>query len=176
MVNYIPEYEQNSKVFKEILYSQEKEFDEKYRKLEDILLQMNIDTATWGLDVYEKELNIKKNVSKSYDDRRSIIKSKFRGIAKIDKALIKLIAESYINGNVDVDFNGKIKIKFNNVYGIPKNIGDLKLAIEEIKPAHLRIMYEFCYLLIKDIHSVVTINEIQNIKLNLFAGGDIYGN
>lgn len=174
LIEYIPIYERKSKVYNELIKAYEEELYKKHLYLDDILNQVNVDTATWGLDIYEKELNIKKDISKSYEERRSLIKSKLRGIGKVDKALIKLVADSYTNGHVDVKFDNNIKIKFNSLYGIPSNLDDLKTAINEIKPAHLRILYEFSYLLIEDIHDSMTINELQNKQLNLFAGGDEY--
>lgn len=171
MLAYLPPYERNSKVFQEILQTEEIEFDNLNLDIEDLEKQLNIDTATWGLSIYEKELGIKTNLTKSLDERRSVIKSKWRGTGKVDKALIKTVVDAYTNGGVDVNFDGKIRIKFNDVKGTPPNLEDAKRAIEDISPAHLAIIYEFAYLLIKEIHGVIKLNEIELIPLNKFAGG-----
>ena len=51
------------------------------------------------------------------------------------------------------------------------NLEDLKSAIEEIKPAHLAVAYAFNYLLIRDIHDVMTMGQLGQTPLNKFAGG-----
>lgn len=168
----LPSYERNSNVFKEILDTETKEFDVLDFNIEDLKKQLNIDTATWSLEIYEKELGIKTVLNKSLNERRSIIKSKWRGTGKVDAALIKMVADAFTNGNVSVDFNGSIIIKFNSVYGIPSNLEDVRNAISDISPAHLGIIYEFAYLLIKDINNVKNLNEIEQITLNKFAGGE----
>lgn len=171
MLSYLPNYERKSKVLGEFFYAVATEFENKDSILDDLEKQLFIDTATWGLDIYEKDLGIKTDLSKSYEDRRSVIKSKERGTGKVDRALIKIVADAWANGNCDVTFDGRINIKFNSIYGTPANLQDLQNAIDEIKPAHLSVIYQFAYLLIKNIHNIMTINELQNTKLNMFAGG-----
>lgn len=171
LLEYLPLYERNSKVFQEILKTEEIEFDNLNLDIEDLKKQLNIDTATWGLRIYEKELGIKTNLNKPLEERRSVVKSKWRGIGKVDKPLIKAVVDAYTNGGVDVGFDGKIIVTFNDVKGIPPNMEDVYNAVGEISPAHLAIIYKFAYLFIKEIHGVMTLNEIEQIPLHKFAGG-----
>ncbi|MED3549951.1 putative phage tail protein [Cytobacillus praedii] len=143
--------------------------------IQDIKKQLLIDTATWGLAIFEKELNIKTDLNKPLSERRSVIKSKLRGSGKVDHILIKIVADAYSNGDVVVSFNGHIVVKFTSLYGIPPNLDDVKAALEDIKPAHLAIDYEFRYLLIKDIHNVLTLEQMEQTQLNKFAGGEAVG-
>jgi hypothetical protein len=107
---------------------------------------MSVDTATWALAIYESEMGIPIDQIKPIADRRSVIKSKMRGFGKVDSALIKIVADSFTNGDVDVSFSsGTIKITFTSVIGIPPNIEDLQAAIEEIKPAHLAVLYVYLF-------------------------------
>lgn len=161
----------NSKVIQSVFTSEEQQFTLLNSSIEDIKKQLDIDTATWGLVVYEKELKIPTNLNKPLNDRRSVIKSKLRANGKVDSIQIKLVADAYTNGDVLVSFNGHIVVKFNSVYGIPPNLEDLKFAIEDVKPAHLAVDYEFNYLLIKEIHNLMTLAEMEQIPLNKFAGG-----
>ena len=114
-------------------------------------------------------------MNKPLSDRRSVIKSKLRGSGKVDHIQIKLVADAYTNGDVVVSFNGHIVVKFTSNYGIPPNLDDVKNALEDVKPAHLAIDYEFRYLLIKDIHNVLTLSEMEQAPLNKFAGGEAIG-
>lgn len=160
-----------SNTIKEIFKVDGQQIDHLLSDIEDVRKQLNIDTATWGLTIYEKELDIKTDLRKPLNDRRSVIKSKLRGSGKVDHIQIKIVADAYTNGDVLVSFNGHIVVKFNSVYGIPHNLDDLKNALEEVKPAHLAIDYEFNYLLIKEIHNIKTLVEMEQIPLNKFAGG-----
>lgn len=171
LIELLPPYEKSSRVFQEILNAEQIEFDKLAIDIEDLEKQLNIDTATWGLVIYEKELGIKTNLNKPFEERRSVVKSKWRGTGKVDRLLIKAAVDAYTNGGVEVGFDGRIIINFNDVKGIPPNLEDAQRAIEDISPAHLAIIYEFAYLLIKEIHGVITLTEMEQIPLHKFAGG-----
>lgn len=169
----LPLYERKSQFIKDLLSAQQLEIDRLSNNIADLEKQLNIDTATWALSIYEKDLGIESNLTKSLEERRSVIKSKWRGTGKVDRTLIKLVVDAFTNGGVDVSFDGRIIITFNDVKGIPPNLEDAQRAIEDISPAHLAIIYEFAYLLIKEIHEVVTLNEMEQIPLHKFAGGEV---
>lgn len=143
LLDYLPEYLKEIKEIKAILDTEDVEIEELKTAIQDVLDQKFIDTATWGLKLWERELGLPINPNLIYSERRSKIKSKIRGIGKVDSNLIKEVADSWTNGNVDVTFDGSINIKFNSVFGIPSNIEDTKNAINEIVPAHLAIIYDF---------------------------------
>ncbi|MEH7389662.1 putative phage tail protein [Bacillus sp. JJ1474] len=171
MIDYLSLDMRKSNIYQEIFKADSRQIDIFNASIEDIKKQLLIDTATWGLAIYEKELKIKTDLNKPLGERRSVIKSKLRGSGKVDHILIKLVADAYSNGDVVVSFNGRIVVKFTSLYGIPPNLEDVKNALEDIKPAHLAIEYEFNYLLIKEIHNVKTLIEMDQIPLNKFAGG-----
>lgn len=146
MINYLPIFMRKSEIFNDIFNAEEKQFQFIEANIDDIKKQLNVDTATWGLAIYEKELKIKTDLSKPLAERRSVIKSKERGTGKVDAKLIQIVAEAYSNGEVIVDFNGIIIVRFVGTRGIPPNLQDLEKTIEEIKPAHLPFIFEFSYL------------------------------
>ncbi len=115
----------------------------------NVFLQLNVETATWGLDLWEKALGLETDVSKSYDYRRSRINSKMRAQGTTTVAMIKNVAESFSNGAVDIiEHNSEYRfdVKFTGTIGLPPNMDDLTAAIEEIKPAHLAYTYVFIYI------------------------------
>jgi hypothetical protein len=171
LIEYLPLIMRKSKVIQEIYNVAEQKFTVLDTSLEDIKRQLNIDTATWGLVIYEKDLKIKTDLNKPLNERRAVIKSRLRGSGKIGQLQIKLVADSYTNGNVLVSFNGHIVVKFTSVRGIPSNLDDLKVVLEDVRPAHLRIDYEFSYVLIKEINNVLTLNQVEQVTLDNFAGG-----
>lgn len=122
--------------------------DKVNRETDSWLLQLNIDTATWALAIFEKELGIVTDVKKPLDERRSVIKSKIRGTGKIGAIQIKIVADAWSNGDVEVSLSpsgGTVLIEFTSIYGIPTNIPDLQASVREIVPAHLAIDYTFKY-------------------------------
>jgi len=161
----------NSNTFSGIYNAQGIELDTLFSNIDDINAQFDVDTATWGLDIYEKELAITTDYTKLFDYRRSVIKSKNRGNGKLDATMIKLVCDAFTNGDVQITFDGIIHVNFTSIKGVPPNMDDLKNAVEQIKPAYLLLDYLYSFLLIKDIEGVMTLDQLQNTKLGLFAGG-----
>lgn len=142
-------------------------------QIEDILNQFFVDTATWGLSsLWEKTLDIKIDLNKSYEGKREIVKAKLRGSGTVTKALIKNVAQAFLGGEVDVIENFadySFIIKFIGVKGIPKDLAVLQKALDDIKPAHLALVYAFRYLLINDIDEVMTLEQLEQQTLDKFA-------
>jgi len=146
LIDYLPSFMQNSKIYEAIFGADEAELIEFENAIGDLELQLSIDTATWALEIYEKDLGIETDTAKSLYERRSVIKSKERGTGKVDADLIKKVVDAYANGDAEISFDGTIHIAFVNIYGIPPNMNDLENAVEKIKPAHLNIVYEYTYI------------------------------
>ena len=168
---YLPPFLSNTQLFTEIFNAKGQELDSIDVSIADINAQFDVDTATWALDKYEKELGIATDYTKALDYRRSVIKSKWRGTGKLDAALIKTVCDAFTNGDVSVTFDGTIHVKFNSVLGIPPNMDDLGVVVEQIKPAYLLLDYLFSFLLISDIDQIMTIDDLQLTTLDKFAGG-----
>lgn len=144
--------------------------DDLNNAIEDLEKQYWFDTMTWAIPVHEKLLAIKSNPTNSIEDRRSFIEAKWKSSGKADLNLIQAVCNSWKNGKVNASFiNGKIELKFNGEYGVPSNLEGLMKVLDDVKPAHLGLNYIFAYLLIKDIHNKMTINELQGKRINEFA-------
>ena len=116
-------------------------------KVEKTLEQFFVDSATYGLDKWEKMLGISKN-NNDIQTRRENIKAKMRSRGTTTVSVIKNICEAYSNGIVEVIVNHSdysFIIDFVGTIGIPKAFAELDKAIEEIKPAHLAHSYKFNY-------------------------------
>jgi hypothetical protein len=132
-------------------------------------------TSSALLDRWETLLNLPLADGTPDDQRQSRIIGKLRGTGTCTSALLKNIAEAYSNGECDVIENPSqynFTVKFNGNLGIPPNLSDLQKTIEEVKPAHLQVLYAFSYLLINNIDQVMTINQLQATPLSDFAGGE----
>lgn len=73
---------------------------------------------------------------------------------------------------VEVGFaGGRIQVTFVGDYGVPEDLQALQEAIGRTIPAHLPMDYFFRYLLIREIHQVKTLTQMQQLTLKQFAGG-----
>lgn len=169
----LPRFYQSIKEFEVLLAADASKLAEIDDLLESTVDQPFINTATWGLERWEIIFGIPVDKTKPLEQRRSVIKSKVRGAGVTTVDLIKTVAESWYNGEIDVtEQDLEVIIKFNSNFGVPSNLNDVENALREIIPAHLLIEYLFSYLLIKDIHNVMTLSDFEQLTLNKFAGGE----
>ena len=116
-------------------------------KVEKTLEQFYVDSATYGLDYWEKMLGISKN-NNDIQTRRENIKAKMRSRGTTTVSVIKNICEAYSNGEVDIIVNHSdysFVIDFIGSIGIPRAFAELDKTINEIKPCHLAHSYRFNY-------------------------------
>jgi hypothetical protein len=148
MYDYIPGYYEDIREARAIVDTESAILDLVNADINDVLAQFYVDTATWGLANWERICGISTDESKPIDQRRSVVKSKLRGIGTVTVGLIESVAESYSNGDVAViedNANYTVTIKFVSTLGVPPNMADIQNALREIIPAHLAINYEFTY-------------------------------
>ena len=115
--------------------------------IESTLNQFYVDSATYGLDCWEKMLGISKN-NNDIQTRRENIKAKMRSRGTTTVSVIKNICEAYSNGEVDIIINHSdysFVIDFVGTIGTPRAFAELDKAINEIKPCHLAHSYRFNY-------------------------------
>lgn len=123
-----------------------------------------------GCKYFEKLLNIPLKSGDTITNRRAKIQAKWLSNNHNDIALIQSVCDSWKNGEIAADFvNKKIQIKFIGDYGIPEDINALTNAINTIKPAHLPFEYLYKWLLIRDIHEVKTITQMEQLTISQFA-------
>ncbi len=107
-----------------------------------------INTATKLLSRYEDIYGLQVDITKSDAFRRERILAKIRGTGTTTKEMIKQAAAAYSGGEVEVIEHPEASsfvIKFVGTLGIPGNMADLTLTIEEIKPAHLSFTFAYTY-------------------------------
>lgn len=115
--------------------------------VENTLNQFYVDSATFGLDYWEKMLGISKN-NNDIQTRRENIKAKMRTRGTTSIEVIKNICEAYSNGIVEIIVNHSdysFVIDFVGSIGVPKAFAELDKTISEIKPCHLAHSYKFNY-------------------------------
>ncbi|MCJ8008891.1 YmfQ family protein [Lederbergia wuyishanensis] len=168
----LPRFYEGIKDFQELIKVEGKELANLNNLIDDAVDQLFIETSTWGLARWEKVFGIITDESKPLDQRRSFVKSKIRGAGVTNVELVKEVAESWYNGEVEViEEPSKVSIKFNSNYGVPSNLPDVQSALREILPAHLFVEFLYKYFLIGEIHNVKTLAEMETLTLDKFAGG-----
>lgn len=148
LIKYLPDFYHEAQEVRNIQASLSSENTEVKQCINDVLNQLFIDTATWGLDYWEKILALQSDTKESLENRRARIKTRLRGTGTVTRDMIKNVCESFVNGKVDIIENTNdysFVIKFIDIKGVPGNVDYLKSSIEEIKPAHLSFSFEFLY-------------------------------
>lgn len=169
LTKYVPPfiYENNIEI-KAIYTAQGTELGRLLYYLDDIKKQLHIDTATWGLSLWEEAYGIATNLNYSFEERREIIKAKKRGNETCTIALVKSVSRAFSGGEVNVIENTApytFTIQFIGVKGIPKNMQGLINAIEDIKPAHLVDNFKYTYTSWEYLDSKnLSYNDIEIIK------------
>lgn len=146
LIDYVPPYYDELLESSEILSAEDAEFARLNASIDDLLLQFNVSTATWGLREWERICGIITDTSKTLGERRSNVKARLRGYGVVTAEHIKNIADGYYGGETEIIERYSeyiVVIKFTSSYGIPSNLSDLQEVLREIIPAHLAIEYEF---------------------------------
>ena len=169
ILNMLPRIYRKDKWLNDLFNAVGLSIDRLEQDCENALNELFGDTATYALPMYEKELLLNGD-GKTLEDRRAAVIAGWQRGGKVDIYQIQAAANAWRNGETVVDFrNGKIVVTFVGAFGVPDDMQGLRDAINIIKPAHLIVEYVFRYLLIKDIHEVKTIAEMNDTKLSMFG-------
>ena len=132
--------------------------------------QISLDAVTWNLETEERLVGITPAPGATPEERRTALKSKWRAGGKLTIEQVQAVCDAWKNGEVVVSFpGGKIRIQFVGAYGVPVDLDALKAAVRLVIPAHLAAEYAIKYLLIRDIHEVMTISTLETQPLGNFA-------
>lgn len=110
--------------------------------------QADIESLTWGIREWEKELGIVYNPSMNIENRREIIGAKVRGVGATSKQLLINAAMAFSGGEVDIlEFpeENYFIIKFVGTKGIPTNMEAFRDMLNSIKPAHLEYTFQYTF-------------------------------
>lgn len=176
LIKLLPDYYEKNvtmNTLQDLLSDATDELDE---KLSSTISECFASTASQMLSRYEQLLGLQVDISKSEAYRRERIVAKLVGSGTSTKEMIRTVAASYSNGEVEViedNPNYKFVIRFVGQLGVPGNMDSLKLTIEEIKPAHLAVEYEYIYNTWSDVQGLTweqaaayTWGEIRTVRLS----------
>ena len=159
MLEKMPGYYRKSKVMNDLIHAIENEFER--LKQETILTENQFFVILSDRDIknHEEDVGLVPDTSADIETRRSRVLSKLRGTGTVTKTMMKNVAASFVNGDIEIiEYPSEycFAVKFTSKTGVPYNIADIQAMIEEIKPAHLAVEYIFTYRLWQDI-----LDEIQ---------------
>ena len=148
LAKYLPSYYQKSIVMKEVFKGLNLECDTALNDVIDTENQFFVVLTDRELWRHEQDLGIAVESGLSDEIRRGRILSRLRGTGTVTKDMIRNVANSFVNGEIDIiecpnDYT--FIVKFVSQVGIPPNIIDLQTSIETLKPAHLAVEYVFLY-------------------------------
>ncbi len=148
LMEYLPDYYYDNKTMESLQGIISRGINKLADNLEETVDQCFINTADSLLGRYEKIYGLDVDVTKSKEFRRERIRAKVRGTGTVTKQMVAEVARSYSNGEVAVienNENSSFIVKFIGTKGVPANMADLTLTIEEIKPAHLSFTFEYTF-------------------------------
>lgn len=112
--------------------------------LEDVMAQFFVDTATWGLALWEQQVGIESDNALPLATRRAAIRQKLVASGNTTSEMIRGLAETLTGyeAKVEVNDNYSFSLSFwgekNQLAAI--DVAELKAVVEQIKPAHLRFV------------------------------------
>ena len=114
----------------------------------DTLAQLWIDTATWGLDLWEQWAGLPVDRTRPYSYRRGRIKAKLRGQGATTAEMLRSVVASFgydvsLVSVVEHPEEYQFEIVLSDLASVPSDVGGFEAAVNEIKPAHLD--YWFTY-------------------------------
>ncbi|NUU61283.1 putative phage tail protein [Paenibacillus agri] len=148
LMSYLPDYYLGVLEMEELQKSQAVECGQLIYAIEDSAAQLVVESATWGLWRFEKELGLSTDTSKSYASRREMIVAKRRGNGTTTPEMIRRTASAFSGGDVkvvEVPNEYSFEVHFVGTLGVPQNMAGLIQMIEEIKPAHLSYSFVYTY-------------------------------
>ncbi|MGL5436610.1 MAG: putative phage tail protein [Lachnospiraceae bacterium] len=148
LIKLLPDYYEHNETMQLLQSILSQKTEQLEDQLSDSISECFITTASAMLARYEAIFGLDINIKKTDAFRIERITAKLSGAGTTTKAMIQDVASRYSNGDVEVfegNPNSIFTIKFVGMLGIPANMADLRLTIEEIKPAHLAVEYEYVY-------------------------------
>lgn len=114
----------------------------------DTLAQLWVDTATWGLDLWETWCGLPVDRSGLYSARRGRIKAKLRGQGATTAETIADVVASFGFQPEQVSViehaaSFQFEVVLSGLAAIPEDLDGPSAAVNEIKPAHLAWWFTF---------------------------------
>lgn len=137
--NYLPPYLSKDPEFTAKLAAESAEHDNMRKILMDICNQLFVSTATWGLDRWEKFLDIPTDYTQTYESRRQKILRKLQGSQTVTLEFLTKLVNLYVADGqaVVIDHPDTYSIEILHHGGQVLDYDGLEDAINTYIPAHI---------------------------------------
>lgn len=175
ILRYLPYKLQKDNKFYTVNTAESQEHENIRLIINDLLNQLFIDTATWGLDYFEEFLNIIPKKDDDYEARRTHIKILLNAHDVSTKNFMTNLINRFLNDNsgelIEHNESYYFDICFNN--GSLFDWEGLKEAIKLYKPAHLGIKFFAMQNVQSSVFVYGLINIAQQIEVEAEKGYSI---
>lgn len=148
LMDYLPPYYQHSPEMVDLQQAIQPELIRMDAEEQSAMAQLDPNTATWGLEVWERALAIPIQRVKPLEARRAKVVGKLRSQGTTTRQMIENVAESFTGSPVEVTEDPPaFRFGLSITGGWEDDAGweDLRAAIDEIKPAHLTYWLDLLY-------------------------------
>ena len=140
----VPEYHYASEQSKALIEALEDASLEAKAAMADVMAQFFINTATWGIVLWEQQVGIEPNNALTLEARRSAVLQKLVASGNTTSEMIRGLAETITGYEAKVEVNDDYSFSL-SFWGEKNELADidvdeLKAIVEQIKPAHLRFV------------------------------------
>lgn len=169
ILDFLPSYFKNAANFKALIGSEESQFNKLDKFTDDCINQLYVDTATWMLDVWDKQAGIKTSLY-PIEERRKRINAKLSSLKPLTNSIRAVIYDAKIEFKSSYLFQVILKSdkEFGNIVNFIFDQIDLR------KPAHLS------YELVLDYFTILSIKILFKYyfseKLTACGTIDVSGN
>lgn len=144
MIKRLPHYYRKSKVVDELYKAVQKILDKVSADISDEDLMLFITTTT-DFTLHKKDVGLSSIVADN-ETKRSRVISRLQGNAVLTKSALYELVSIYDKTGCSISENFEnytVTITFTGRKGKPYNLAEIQSAVEEVKPAHIKIEYAF---------------------------------
>ncbi len=120
------------------------QFDNVNYMFEDILKQMFPQTATWGLELWERRLNLPTNESENMENRRGKVIAKIQSKVTVNPETMAVITKNFTGADIKIiewlkDWTFAVQTDAKNM----NKAFEIHKIIKRIKPSHMAYVLQF---------------------------------
>lgn len=165
VMRYLPKFLNKDESFRLSQHALSLEHEALRLKIIDVCKQLFVESATWGLDDWERVYGIAHNSNATDEERRNMLLIKMQGTATISIAklneLVNLVAPSK---DVIVLENTKPN-QFKVLVNTPVSVKDIREVVEIYKPAHLAYLVAHQFTCQSAIHILGAVKITRRISI-----------
>lgn len=173
VMRYLPQFLANDASFKLTQDTLSTEHEKLRLTVIDIARQFFVETATWGLDDWERIYNIVPDNKSDLEDRRERLLRKIRGASTVTHKRMQSIIDSVIWTHdatiVENMAPGVFRIDMETIIALE----ELRAAVDFYKPAHLTYVIAHSFFVKGDLYVGGSVSELDIETINPAVDEDI---